>query len=504
MNDMRLSRNTVPSRLLTPREQPEGTSIVHLGLGNFHRAHQAEYTARALAEHGGPWGILGVANTSRTVVDAMIAQNMLYGIVEISPSGSRVSVPGPHTGVMVAAENPAAVVEAIANPEVKVVTVTVTEHGYTFSPETGKLDIDSPPVQHDLANPTNPRTTVGQIARALAVRARTHGAPITIASCDNVLSNGSRTAALVHEFLERARASDVLEWISTSVTFPNSMVDRIVPASAEVYNSSSSTALGATDSIAVPAEPFSMWVMEDRFSAGRPKWELAGATFTSDVESFELMKVRLLNGTHSLIAYLGALDGRSTIPDSTSQPSIEMAARAVLVDEYLPTISVPDSIDIDTYIAQLFGRWSNSALGHRTSQVGSDGSGKLAQRIPEPARLHLDNGSVPQHLALTVAAYLCCVAPPLDFDPGPHAHAMTDPARPRLAELAASAASIEDYVRAVFTVGDIFPSYLADFDEFLTKTAYFMNTIIRHGPTVAAAEASSASRSETSVRPALH
>ena len=500
----KLSRSAVSAELLTMPDRPEGTSIVHLGLGNFHRAHQAVYTARALAEHGGPWGILGVAHRSRSVVDAMLEQDLLYGVVEISPTGSRVGVPGSHTGVMVAAEDPEGVVAAIADPQVKIVTVTVTEHGYTFSPETGTLDVQSLSVQRDLADETAPSTTIGQIARGIALRARTHGAPITIASCDNVLSNGRRTAALVHEFLERSGATDVLDWLAHSVQFPNSMVDRIVPASGELYNAASSSALLATDSIAVPAEPFTMWVLEDLFAAGRPSWEVAGARFTSDVEPFELMKVRLLNGTHSLIAYLGALDGQGTIPDSTAKPFVEAAARAVLVDEYLPTVPVPESVDIDDYIAQLFMRWSNSALGHRTSQVGSDGSVKLAQRIPAPALEHLRNGVVPQHLSLTVAAYLCCIAPPQNFDPGPHARAMADPARPRLAGLADSAASIEEFVESVFTDGEIFPSELGEFGEFLSRTAEYVDMIVRHGPRAAAVEAATSSARHATVPAALH
>ncbi|WP_415976642.1 mannitol dehydrogenase family protein [Rhodococcus sp. 077-4] len=492
MSESRLSRAALAGSGPVP-PRPDGTGIVHLGLGNFHRAHQAVYTAAALAHDGGSWGILGVANRSRTVTDAMLAQDLLYGVVEISPSGSRVSVPGAHTGVMVAAHDPTAVVRAIADANVKIVTITVTEVGYTFSPRTGSLNLESTAVQHDLAHPDAPATTVGQLARALTVRARTHGAPIAVASCDNLLGNGDRTAALVRQFLTRCDAFDVIDWLGTSVTFPNSMVDRIVPASSELYDAESTARLGAADTVAVPAEPFTMWVMEDSFAAGRPRWEVGGAVFAEDVEPYELMKVRLLNGTHSLIAYLGALDGRATIPDSIGRPFVEAAARAVLVDEYLPTVPVPDDVDIEDYTAQLFVRWSNSALGHKTAQVGSDGSAKLAQRIPTPTLHHLRNGVVPQHLSLTLAAYLCCVCPPEGFDPGPHARAMADPARARLAGLAASAASSEDFVRSVLEHGDIFPVELAHFPEFITRTAELVDTVVRHGPMAAAVEAASSS-----------
>ncbi|MFI7166954.1 mannitol dehydrogenase family protein [Rhodococcus erythropolis] len=492
MTHQNLCRQTAPTpALLNPRAKPE-TGIVHLGLGNFHRAHQAMYTAAALAVDGGPWGILGVANRSRAIVDAMKEQDLLYSIVKISPRGSKVTVPAAHSGVMVAQENPAGVVDALADPATRIVTITVTERGYTYSSENGALDVTSLLVRKDLSGLHTPTTTVGQIARALIRRARTHGSPVTVVSCDNLLGNGNRTAALVREFISHllaGEADEILAWMDVAVRFPNSMVDRIVPASADEYNTAAARALGVTDRISVPAEPFSMWVMEDSFAAGRPAWEVGGAVFTEDVEPYELMKVRLLNGTHSLIAYLGALDGRATIPDSIAQQWIADSAREIMTQEYLPTVTVPASVDIDAYTAQLFDRWSNSALGHRTSQVGSDGSVKLAQRIPIPAQQHLDNGTVPHFLALTVAAYLCCMAPPHDFDPGHHARAMADNARPQLAGLARQAASTHDYVRTVFLGGDVFPSELAASDAFISRIATFVDIIIRHGPAAAVTEA---------------
>lgn len=487
-----LSRTTVPTpALLNPRAKPE-TGIVHLGLGNFHRAHQAMYTAAALAADGGPWGILGVANRSRTIVDAMNEQDLLYSIVEISPHGSKVAIPAAHSGVMVAQQNPAGVVDALADPATRIVTITVTERGYTYSSENAALDVTSPFVRKDLSGLHAPTTTVGQIAHALIRRARTHGSPVTVLSCDNLLGNGNRTAALVREFISHLmedEADEILAWMDIAVRFPNSMVDRIVPASADEYNAAAAKVLGVRDRIAVPAEPFSMWVMEDSFAAGRPAWQAGGAIFTEDVEPYELMKVRLLNGTHSLIAYLGALDGRATIPDSIAQQWIADSAREIMTREYLPTVTIPATVDIDAYTEQLFDRWSNSALGHRTSQVGSDGSVKLAQRIPIPAQQHLDNGTVPHFLALTVAAYLCCIAPPHDFDPGHHARAMDDTVRPRLAGLARQAASTHDYVRTVFLSGDVFPSDLAVSDAFVTRIATFVDIIVRHGPAAAATEA---------------
>lgn len=491
---VRLNKSTVPAAALVNHRRDCRAGIVHLGLGNFHRAHQAVYTAAAVAAEDGPWGIVGIANRSRSVVDAMDTQDLLYSVVEVAPGNSRVTVPGIHTRVLVADDDPGVVVDQIATASTRIVTLTVTEHGYTFSADTGALDTGLPAVRHDLADASSPMTTIGRIARGLITRAGTHGAPISVVSCDNLLGNGRRTEALVREFIalaDPARADATVTWMDTHVTFPNSMVDRIVPSGGPVYNEKASSALGVADEIAVPAEPFTMWVMEDRFAAGRPRWEAGGAIFTDDVEPYELLKVRLLNGTHSLIAYLGALDGRATIPEAVAQQFIESAARRIVSDEYLPTVTVPASMDADRYVSQLFERWSNTALGHRTAQVGSDGSVKLAQRIPIPARFHLEAGRTPRHLALTVAAYLCCVAPPPGFDPGPHARGMTDPARPRLTRLAAQAKSAPEFVHAVLADGGLFPKELADADEFVLATSEFVDIIAAHGPRAAAAEANS-------------
>jgi fructuronate reductase len=234
-----------------------------------------------------------------------------------------------------------------------------------------------------------------------------------------------------------------------------------------------------------------MWVLQDRFAAGRPAWEHGGAVFTDDVHPYELLKLRLLNGTHSLIAYLGALDGRPTIPDATAQPFITDAARRILVDDYLPSITVPADVDLDDYIAQLFTRWSNSALKHGTHQVGSDGSVKLAQRIPEPALLHLNNGRMPHHLALTLAAYLTCLAPPAGFDPGPHAAAMSDPARAGLVQLESENTRSAAFVKAVLDTG-LLGQDLAQHVEFAARAAEFRDILTRHSPTAAAAEAAQA------------
>jgi fructuronate reductase len=466
-------------------KRPEQTGIVHLGMGNFHRAHQAVYTAAALAEQPGPWGILAAASSSHAVADELAAQDLLYTVVELSPAGTEISAPASHTGVLVAADDPSALVRAIAAEATRIVTLTVTEHGYWYAPSTHGLALDAPQIQHDLAHPEDPRTPIGQIARALQRRARTHGHAITVLSCDNLAENGKHTRALVREFAGALGDDDLLAWIDANVTFPSTMVDRIVPATTGELRRLVAERTGVDDAIPVPAEPFTMWAIEDDFAAGRPRWEAGGAIFTDDVPAFEVLKLRLLNGTHSLIAYLGLLAGCRHIPDAVARPFVETAARRVIA-EYLPTFTPPAAIDVDEYVEQLFERFANSALAHRCSQVASDGSVKLPQRITAPVLAH---ETVPDHLALTVAAFLCCTAPLGAAPPG--TEDIRDPALPRLRSLAASARGASELVERVFREGRIFSPELAERPAFLARIAELMEILRAHGPRAAAEAAGS-------------
>jgi fructuronate reductase len=480
--------------------------MVHLGLGNFHRAHQAIYTAAAIAADGGDWGIIGVASRSRHVVEAMSRQDLLYTVSVIAPEGTRHSIPAVHTEVLVGREQSAAVVEAIARAAVRIVTLTVTEAGYTFVAGTGELDVSHELVRHDLSVPNDPKSTIGQIVRGLQRRMRTSGAPITVLSCDNLAGNGHRTRNLVMDFARHlpARESAELEaWIASHVRFPCSMVDRIVPSTAETHRAEVAASLGYDDAVPVPAEPYTMWVIEDDFASGRPAWEAAGAVFSAEVDRYEELKLRLLNGTHSLIAYVGALDGHRTIPEAVVQEHVRGAAHAILRDEYLPTITLPAGVDVDSYERDLFNRWQNISLGHRTSQVGSDGSVKLPQRVCEPVLRHLASGVMPHYLALTIAAFVCCIAPPAGFDPGPYAREMRDPAATRLRRLSAVHPSSKELARAVFEHGEVFQRELAEQDGFVARVGELIDVLTTHGLRAAVHEAASAASSRD-VAPAVH
>lgn len=496
--DLRILSRATPATT-APLVSPAGAGILHLGLGSFHRAHQAMYTAAAMQRDGGDWGIIGVASRSRTVVDAMHAQDFLYSVATISPAGTSLAIPGVHTDAFVGAAQPERVIAHIADPSIRIVTLTVTENGYSYSPATQHLDLDDPIVRADLQGGA-PHSAIGQLARGLQARAAAGGEPLSVLSCDNLSTNGKHTEKLVREFLHAlpsGEASDTLAFLDRAVTFPSSMVDRIVPSTTAALRDEVATLLGAQDAIPVPGEPFTMWAIEDRFAGGRPAWEAGGAVFTDEVGRYEQMKVRLLNGTHSLIAYLGALRGVGTIPEAIGDDRIADAARTVMRSEYEPSVDVPSGVDIRAYETELFERWGNSALGHRTSQVGSDGSVKLRQRIPEPALLALAQGRMPHLIALTVAGYLSCLAPLDGFDPGVHAASMTDPARERLAGFATTARDGAELTRRVVSELQLFGVDLAHEDAFIARAGELVDTIRRHGVDAAISEALSATPTTT-------
>lgn len=486
-----LNRSTLPAGRLIGASAPGRTGIVHFGIGNFHRAHAAVNTALALAAEPGDWGILGIANRSRSVIDAMSAQDGLYSVVTLDPEREEVGVVDVHRGFLVAADDGPAILDAVADPAHRIITLTISEAGYHLDARTNALHTDDAEIAADLADAgANPRTPLGQIAFGLLRRHRENGAGVTVLSCDNLLSAGDTSRAAVTQFLRAAGApEDFFAWFEASVTFPNAMVDRIVPAPTDETRAAASEALGVDDACPVPAELFTMWVIEDDFAAGRPKWEAApGVVFSDEVEKYELVKLRLLNGGHSLIAYLGGLDGQQTIPASRQQPFIAECVRAALTEEYLPSIDQPQGFDADAYIDQLFARWNNTVLGDKTARVGSDGSAKLLQRVPLPAIALLEQGRVPEQLALTVAGWICCTTPPAGFDPGPIAAAMAEPKTGELRAAVAGATDVRSHVEAILH-GGFFPDALVRHQAFVDRVVRFCEIIVTDGVRAAAAEA---------------
>lgn len=481
----RPARRTLGSITPIPAVAPVEGAIVHLGLGRFHRAHQAIYTARALDRDGGPWGIVGVAGRSRRVVRALRAQDGLYSVLELGAAEAAPLVVGVHGELLVAADEPGTVLARLADPRTRIATLTVTEQGYTTRAATSALDTDLPRVRADLDG-GHPTTTIGLLARGLQRRWRQHGEPMAIVSCDNVPRNGEHARALVLEFvglLEDPGADDLAEWIGRSIAFPCTMVDRIVPVTQSEHRARAAALLGRRDKAAVVAEPFCMWVLEDRFPAGRPRWEAVGAIFSDEVQRYEQLKLRVLNATHSLIAYLGLLAGARTIAQAVARPEIRAVADHVIHEELLPTLQAPADVDLAHYVDELFGRFANDALDHRAATVGSDGSLKLAARITAAVAHHDARGGVPRALALTAAAFIRCVAAPDSYDAAGLGD-ISDPAGDRLRELARRARDSRELVSSAFEAG-ILGSSLAEAAPFVAAVAELHDVLARRGPRAA-------------------
>ncbi|WP_019997652.1 mannitol dehydrogenase family protein [Aureimonas ureilytica] len=442
--------------------------IVHLGLGAFHRAHQAVMTEAVLASGDLSWGIAGVSLRSPDTRDALGPQDGLYTVAVRGAEGDRFEVIGSILQSLVAPEDPEAVLALMAAPDTRIVSLTVTEKGYCHKPATGELDEAHPGIVHDLAEPEKPQTAIGFLVEALDRRRRAGLAPFTVLSCDNLPSNGRTVAKVVTRFAE-LRDTELGAWVRADVAFPCTMVDRIVPATTDADRALVAEALGVEDSWPVMAEPFTQWVVEDHFPQGRPQWELGGATFAEEVEPFELMKLRLLNGSHSTLAYLGYLSGHETVADAMAAPGFAELLEAMMREEVTPTLPSLPGFDLAAYRAALLERFRNPALRHRTWQIAMDGSQKLPQRLLGTIRDRLKAGAGFERLALGVAAWMV-YATGHDEDGRPID--VRDPLAARFAEATRDKRTAESLVEAYFQFPEVFGTDLSHdphFREVVTR-----------------------------------
>lgn len=387
---------------------------MHLGVGAFHRAHQAVYVDDCLAAGETGWGITGASLRSADTRDALAPQDGLYTLAVLSGQGEELRVVGSILSLLVAPEDPAGLVDALCLPSVRIVTLTVTEKAYLRN-AAGGLDFSHPDVVWDLANHDRLKTVYGFLVEAIMRRQAAGTMPFTVLSCDNLPANGETLRRLLLEFAD-ARDNGLAAHIDQSIAFPSSMVDRIVPATTEADRRRIAAALGMEDAWPVCTEPFCQWVVEDRFPAGRPAWERFGVTMVDDVRPFEDMKLRLLNGSHSAIAYLGLLSGFETVADAFGNRAIRHFVQG-LWREAIPTL--PAGLDPETYIGRLSERYDNPTLQHRTAQIANDGSQKLPQRIVATAVEQLRRGAPADHLMLVIAAWIAaCEARGRTLDTG--------------------------------------------------------------------------------------
>ncbi|MDE1993292.1 MAG: mannitol dehydrogenase family protein [Rhizobiaceae bacterium] len=423
--------------------------IVHIGLGAFHRAHQAVYTDTALAHAFASWGIVGVSLRSVEIARDMQAQDCLYSVVARDRSGDSVRIIGSIVEALAASEDGDTVLARLVDPAIQVVTITVSEKAYGLDPVSGGLDRTHPAIANDLKTPTQPIGVIGYLTEGLARRKEAGLPPFTVLCCDNLPSNGRIVRRLVIE-MANERDPDLATWIADRGAFPCSMVDRIVPAATAETRARAEKLLAVEDRLSIEAETFSQWVIEDDFVSERPAWEAGGALFVDNVEPYEKMKLRLLNGSHSLIAYLGQLQKLEFVRDVMG-----VADNVALVRRHMQaavrTLDPVPGIDLSHYMDQLVDRFANPAIAHRTLQIAMDGSQKLPQRLFQPAVDALALGSDGAEFAFAAAAWISYLK---------QAETVDDPRARELLAAAAVEAPADDETAPFFAVPGLFPKEL--------------------------------------------
>ena len=349
------------------------TGMVHVGVGGFHRAHQAAYTEQTLNSGDLRWGTVGASLQSTRTRDALAPQDFLYTVAARDSDQESLVIHGGLTGMVTDSD---ALLAAISNPEVKVVTLTITEKGY------GEGGV------------------AGILAAAIKTRMQ-HGAPLTCVSCDNLMGNGQ----VLRKSVQSASDANVQNWMRDNVSFPSTMVDRITPQTTATDIERIAALGGYQDNAPVVCEPFSQWVIEDDFRTERPEWEMAGALLVSDVAPYEQAKLRMLNASHSMFAYLGLLKGYEYVHEAATDKRLSQFVLDAVDQEIIPNIEVPAGMDANEYVQSIMQRFQNSAVPYRTAQVASDGSAKLPQRIYPTAQTIWARGEAAPRLELAISAW---------------------------------------------------------------------------------------------------
>jgi mannitol 2-dehydrogenase len=407
------SLDDLPEVVKRPAYQPElvGLGIVHIGVGGFHRAHQAYYTD-ALMNQGKAldWGICGagVRREDRKARDDLAGQDFFYTLRELGDTAEpEVRVIGSLRDMLLAEDDPEALIARMAEPNIRILSLTITEGGYCIDDSTGEFMAHLPQIQHDLANPTHPTTVFGFICAALQRRRAAGIRPFTVMSCDNLPHNGQVARKAVIAFATLAADSygaGLAEWIAQQVAFPNAMVDRITPMTTATHRQQLRERYGVDDAWPAVCEPFVQWVLEDNFCDGRPAWEDVGVQFTDDVTPYENMKLKLLNGSHLALTYLGFLKGYRFVHETMNDPVLQQYIRDYM-ELVTPQLAPVPGIDLTEYKNTLIARFSNQAIADQLERVCSDGSSKFPKySVPTIDELIRSGGDV-RRAALVVAAW---------------------------------------------------------------------------------------------------
>ena len=379
--------------------------IVHLGLGAFHRAHQAVYTDVTIeASADRDWRIFGASMRDTRIPKLVEAQNGLYSVLARRREGTCARVISCLARAVSAAENPALLLERMSSSDTRIVSLTVTEKGYGIDRSHGGVDLTDPIIAHDMRSSSEPKGTIGFIVHALNRRRQSRVPPFTVLCCDNLPDNGSMVRRAVLDFARHVERG-LADWIEEAVSFPSTMVDRITPAQTPETLALAENLTGHRDQLAVETEAFRQWVIEDDFSMGRPEWEAAGALFTNDVAPYETMKLRMLNGAHSMLAYGGFLAGHAFVRDAMADDALAIIAKRHM-QAAAQTLPAMPGIDLTKYADDLLERFANPQIAHETYQIATDGSQKLPQRMFEPALVALESNRPLRPFAFATALWM--------------------------------------------------------------------------------------------------
>ncbi|QWX84516.1 mannitol dehydrogenase family protein [Cellulophaga sp. HaHaR_3_176] len=408
LNSENLSKFADSAAIPTYDRADVKVGIVHIGIGGFHRAHEAYYTDQLLHEDGNKdWGICGIAllDFDQKIYNTLKNQDGLYTLIVKELDGTLTkTIVGSIVEYLFAPENPIAVIEKMAHSDIKIITLTITEGGYNYNEATKRFDFENPLIQHDLENPAAPKTIFGYLTQALKSRKEQKLKGLAIQSCDNVQGNGHMIQDMLLSYVEKAEPS-LLDWIKKNVSFPNSMVDRITPATnqsdiTELINNS-----GIDDAWPVVCEPFKQWVIEDDFVAQRPAWENVGAQFVPDVVPYEKMKLSLLNAGHSVLGILGALKGYATIDEAVHDPAISQFLSLYMDVEVTPVLGNLEGVDLKNYKHSLIQRFGNIYIKDQIDRICSETSAKLPIFILPTVNAQLNENSSVKLAAFVIAAW---------------------------------------------------------------------------------------------------
>lgn len=481
---MKLSNKTLhnlPDNIVVPSYDRTKIKprIAHLGFGAFHRAHQAVYADQLASRFGSDWGFceINLIGGEQQISD-LNAQDCLYSVAEMASEGWS----GRVVGVVCQAihgetDGIDRVLQAMSEPEIAIVSITITEKGYCYQPATGTLIEDHPLIQHDIAHPQAPKSAPGVIVEALRLRRKRQLPAFTVMSCDNMPENGHVTRNVTLG-LAKLQDADLAKWIEDHVSFPSTMVDRIVPAvTAETLAKVTQQLGGIEDPAGVACEPFRQWVIEDNFVNGRPEWEKVGAELVQDVLPFEEMKLRMLNGSHSFLAYLGYLAGYQHINDCMQDDNYVATARHLMLNEQAPTLRTK-GVDLAAYADSLISRYRNTALKHRTWQIAMDGTQKLPQRMLDSVRYHLTHNSNFDCLALGIAAWMRYVG---GIDEQGQAIEVSDPLLNQIQTLVGESPQGELRVKALLSLEVVFGKDLPINQRFVSEVTNAYQNLLKLG-----------------------